>query len=88
MIDLEAASLFPILPVSQAPDAAPVKPFILIIGDNELLLLSWTGTSTLGLFVNGDGEPVRGTLEWQMHPKAVGQCLSLDYRYRSPTHVT
>lgn len=73
MIDLEAASLFPLLPVSQAADSAPVKPFILVVNDNEFLVLSWTGASTLGLFVTGDGEPVRGTLEWRVHPKAVGK---------------
>ncbi|KAI0083635.1 hypothetical protein BDY19DRAFT_620665 [Irpex rosettiformis] len=71
MIDLEAASLFQLLPLSQAEDSGPVKPFILVISDNEFLILSWTGASTLGLFITGDGDPVRGTLEWPKHPKAV-----------------
>ncbi|KAI0765802.1 hypothetical protein BC629DRAFT_1583797 [Irpex lacteus] len=71
MIDLEAASLFPLLPLSQAEGSGPVKPFIIVISDNEFLILSWTGASTLGLFITGDGDPVRGTLEWPTHPKAV-----------------
>jgi len=77
VIDLEAASLVPLLPLSQAGDGGTVKPFITVISENEFLILSWTGASTLGLFVTGEGDPVRGTLEWPSHPEAV--CL--DYPY-------
>lgn len=81
VVDLEGASMFPILPLSQAPDPTPfvVKPSITVIGNSEFLILSWTGASTLGLFITGDGDPVRGTLEWPSHPEAI--CL--DY-----PHVT
>lgn len=81
MIDLETASLFPLLPISQAPTDGPpadapqapaVKPFIVVVGESEFLLLSWTGASTLGVFITGDGDPVRGTLEWAHHPLSVG----------------
>jgi hypothetical protein len=73
MVDLEDASLFQLLPLSQAIDPTPfvVKPSITIVGNNEFLILSWTGASTLGLFITGDGDPVRGTLEWPSHPEAV-----------------
>lgn len=71
MIDLEMASLIPLLPLSQTPDVVSVKPSITVISENEFLILSWTGTSTLGLFINGDGDPVRGTLEWPSHPESV-----------------
>ena len=86
MIDLETASFLPLLPVSQAPPEEPspgapqtpaVKPFILVISDSEFLILSWTGASTLGLFITGEGEPVRGTLEWAQHPISVGTCSLL-----------
>ncbi|OBZ67664.1 Transforming growth factor-beta receptor-associated protein 1 [Grifola frondosa] len=78
MIDLEAASLFPLLPLSQDIDSTvTVKPSITVISENEFLILSWTGGSTLGVFITGDGDPVRGTLEWPSHPQAV--CL--DYPY-------
>ncbi|OCH89285.1 hypothetical protein OBBRIDRAFT_732893 [Obba rivulosa] len=77
VIDLEAASFFPILPVSQAGDGILVKPSITVVSDNEFLILSWNGASTLGVFITGDGDPVRGTLEWPSHPVAV--CL--DYPY-------
>lgn len=78
VVDLDGASLFPIIPVSQAFDSSTrVKPSITVVGDNEFLILSWTGASTIGLFITGDGDPVRGTLEWPSHPEAV--CL--DYPY-------
>ncbi|KAK2463814.1 hypothetical protein APHAL10511_004119 [Amanita phalloides] len=75
IIDLEQASLFPILPLSQAVDPTPfvVKPSITVVGDAEFLILSWTGASTLGVFITGEGDPVRGTLEWPSHPESV--CL-------------
>lgn len=82
MINLETASLIPLLPISQAPleepnaeapQAPAVKPFILVIAESEFLILSWTGASTLGVFITGEGEPVRGTLEWSSHPVSVGK---------------
>jgi len=78
MIDLELASLIPLFPLSQAPDrTVAVKPSITVINETEFLILSWTGASTIGVFINSDGDPVRGTLEWPAHPQAV--CL--DYPY-------
>ncbi|KIM47115.1 hypothetical protein M413DRAFT_422845 [Hebeloma cylindrosporum] len=79
LVDLDAASLFPILPISQAfePTMFVVKPSITVISAKEFLILSWTGASTLGLFITSDGDPVRGTLEWPSHPEA----LCLDYPY-------
>jgi len=79
VVDLNAASLIPLLPVSQAfntPDIV-VKPSITVINDREFLILSWNGENTMGVFITGDAEPVRGTLEWPSHPEAV--CL--DYPY-------
>ncbi|KAF8966668.1 hypothetical protein BDZ97DRAFT_1657548 [Flammula alnicola] len=79
ILDLEASSLFQVIPLSQAFEPTPfvVKPSITVISQNEFLILSWTGASTLGLFITGDGDPVRGTLQWPSHPEAI----SLDYPY-------
>ncbi|TFK48940.1 hypothetical protein OE88DRAFT_1663216 [Heliocybe sulcata] len=81
IIDLEAQALFPLLPLSQAPSMGPsdpvIKPSITVISENEFLLLSWTGASTIGIFITGDGNPVRGTIEWPSHPEA----LCIDYPY-------
>lgn len=73
MVDLDQPSLFQLLPLRQIPDPTPwpVKPLVTVIGENEFLITSWTGSSALGVFITGDGDPVRGTLEWQTYPKAV-----------------
>lgn len=64
--------MFPVLPLNQVmDDPTPVKPFIVVVGGNEFLLLSWTGATTLGVFITGEGDPVRGTLEWPSHPLSV-----------------
>lgn len=76
MIDLNAASFLPMLPISQVPDVT-VKPSMTVISENEFLILSWTGASTLGVFITGDGDPVRGTLEWPSYPEAVCKFLRL-----------
>ena len=76
MIDLVQASMVPLLPISQAADTTvAVKPLITVITENEFLLLSWTGASTIGVFITGDGDPVRGTLGWPSHPEAICKCL-------------
>jgi hypothetical protein len=72
MIDLEHSSLIAMSPLSQAPDSSViVKPSITVINESEFLIASWTGASTIGIFVNGDGDPVRGTLQWPAHPQVV-----------------
>ncbi|KAJ7485525.1 hypothetical protein FB451DRAFT_1554419 [Mycena latifolia] len=79
IIDLASAELTPLMPVSQAVEPFTGSPGICVTGDNptEFLILSWTGGSTLGVFISGAGDPVRGTLEWPAHPRAV----VLDYPY-------
>jgi len=71
VIDLEKASGFPILPLVQAqpPSQVVIKPFIIAVSEQEFLILSWTGSGTLGVFINAEGDPVRGTLEWPGHPE-------------------
>ncbi len=79
MVDLEQASLYSLLPLLQSQDPTPfvVKPLITVISGStssestEFLILSWTGSSALGVFITGEGDPVRGTLEWPSYPKAV-----------------
>ncbi|KAK0458912.1 uncharacterized protein EV420DRAFT_1620557 [Desarmillaria tabescens] len=79
IVDLQNASMFGIIPICQVPDPSqlPIKPSITVIDTNEYLILSYTGMSTLGLFITSNGDPVRGTLEWSQHPKSV--CY--DYPY-------
>ncbi|KAL0067489.1 hypothetical protein AAF712_005479 [Marasmius tenuissimus] len=77
VVDLETAQMLPLLPLCQTYPPVDVVPFITVTGPAEFLLISWTGATALGIFINGNGEPVRGTLEWPAHPKSV--CF--DYPY-------
>lgn len=72
MVDLDSAMIFPLIPLSQAEDTSvAIKPFITVVSDNEFLLLSWTGSGTIGVFLSTDGDPTRGTLEWPCHPESI-----------------
>lgn len=81
MVDLVAAASFGLLPIEQVPDedqAAPsYKPGIAVVNETEFLLLSCMGRTTMGVFVTGNGDPVRGTLEWPSHPESVCEFILL-----------
>jgi len=74
LIYLDAVTATPILPISQAPQepgSRPHRPMIVVVADEEFLILSWTGSGTMGVFINVNGDPVRGTLQWPNHPLSV-----------------
>ncbi|KAF8493445.1 hypothetical protein F5888DRAFT_1948828 [Russula emetica] len=80
LISLNAVTATQLLPISQVPPEAgtrPHRPMIQVVSDEEFLILSWTGAGTMGLFINLNGDPVRGTLQWPSHPLSV----SLEYPY-------
>ncbi|KAH9074328.1 hypothetical protein EDB83DRAFT_2312651 [Lactarius deliciosus] len=74
LIYLDAVTATPILPISQAPPepgARPHRPMIVVVAEEEFLILSWTGAGTMGVFINTNGDPVRGTLQWPSHPLSI-----------------
>jgi hypothetical protein len=75
LIDLSDASLTEVLPVSQIDpselDFDPNPNVVVIPGENEFLVTSFTGAGTMGVFLNGQGDPVRGTMEWPDHPLSI-----------------
>lgn len=77
LIDLAEVSLTEVLPVTQIDaselDFEPNANVVVIPGENEFLVTSFTGTSTMGVFLNGQGDPVRGTMEWAHHPLAISE---------------
>jgi len=75
MLDLEKASMMPVIPICQGEASSSVKPSITVIGPAEFLVFSWTGAGSFGLFLSSEGDPVRGTLEWSFQPDAVGTSL-------------
>lgn len=77
LLNLETAEMFPILPLNQDGEAPnlPVEPFIIPTGDNDFLVVSWTGQNgSMGIFLTTSGDPVRGTLTWSQHPISI--CMS------------
>ena len=77
IIDFSDASLTEVLPVSQIDaavlDFEPNPNVVVIPGENEFLVTSYTGASTMGVFLNAQGDPVRGTMEWETHPLSIGK---------------
>ena len=50
------------------------RPALACAVENEFLVASHTGSTTLGLFVKETGEPTRGTLEWASNVRSLGEC--------------
>ena len=78
LVNLSAATATPILPISQVPPepgTRPHRPMILVVTEEEFLILSWTGAGTMGVFINLNGDPVRGTLQWEAHPLSISPSL-------------
>lgn len=74
LVNLGAATATPLLPIAQVPPepgTRPYRPMILVVTDEEFLILSWTGAGTMGVFINLNGDPVRGTLQWSSHPLSI-----------------
>jgi hypothetical protein len=83
VINLDASSALPIMPVSQIadPNAPPVKPLVLVISEMEFLIVSNMDGRGLGVFITGNGDPMRGTLEWPAYPESIcGRFYSLSCR--------
>ncbi|EJD51168.1 hypothetical protein AURDEDRAFT_57070, partial [Auricularia subglabra TFB-10046 SS5] len=79
VVNLETLNMIEMIPSSQ-DGVTVVKPSITVIGENEFLVLSWLGENSggaVGLFMTGDADPVRGTMQWQEYPAAI--CV--DYPY-------
>lgn len=70
--------MIPVLPVVQSASsgnsAQVIKPVCVAIAENEFLLASATssGQTAIGIFCSGNGDPVRGTLQWSSYPRALG----------------
>lgn len=84
LIDLAEGAMTEVLPVTQIEeselDFVPNANVVVIPGEHEFLVTSFTGSSTMGVFLNGQGDPVRGTMEWEHHPLAISE-----YTFKSVT---
>ncbi|KZT59571.1 hypothetical protein CALCODRAFT_493514 [Calocera cornea HHB12733] len=67
------------IPVNQTQvgaSAIPPRPSIITVAQHEFLITLDGGAGALGLFLK-NGDPVRGTLEWELLPRA----LAVDWPY-------
>ena len=62
---------------ASALDFEPNPNIVVIPGENEFLVTSYTGVGAMGVFLNGQGDPVRGTLEWPEHPLSISKVSAL-----------
>lgn len=69
-VNAETGIMTPMMPCSQDPDTV-VRPSITVIGENEFLVVSWMGAGAVGVFMTGEADPVRGTLQWQQYPESI-----------------
>jgi len=81
-MDLEKGERIPLFPIMQNPpepsdDGMPTGPLLapLMISVGEEDFLVTTGTTSndpaLGMFIDLNGDPVRGTLMFSTYPKAI-----------------
>jgi vacuolar protein sorting-associated protein 3 len=77
MIDLHEATLNPLIPISQAQDGSSFRSVIQTDANNEFLVLSWTGSSTLCIFFNGSGDPPSRLIEYPMQVSSLSTSLKL-----------
>lgn len=81
VIDISDASMTEVLPVTQVPPEDeswnPNPNVVVIPGENQFLVTSYTGSNTMGVFLNGQGDPERGTMEWQSHPISISELHTL-----------
>jgi len=84
IMDLERGGRIPLFPINQNADMAedgtqPLHPLILSVGEEDFLVT--TGTTlddpALGMFVDLNGDPVRGTLMFSTYPRTISIVLPL-----------
>ncbi|CED83238.1 Vacuolar assembly/sorting proteins VPS39/VAM6/VPS3 [Phaffia rhodozyma] len=78
LVSINESTSLPILPLCQASAeglAFKPKPNIAIVQEDEFLMTSLINSNnlgaTIGLFVNGNGDPVRGAIEWDGSPRSL-----------------
>ncbi|RIA94527.1 vacuolar sorting protein 39 domain 2-domain-containing protein [Glomus cerebriforme] len=74
MINLSAKRMENLFPYESPVNGDMFKPIITVIGEGEFLLTlpANTGQVTIGQFIRYTGDPVRGILQWNNFPRAIG----------------
>jgi hypothetical protein len=78
IVNVHDQSMWEMLPIAQTdPSDVGIEGtiganIVVVPGEEEYLWTSFAGDRTIGVFVNRDGDPVKGTIEWPSHPKSIG----------------
>lgn len=82
LINLQQSSVTLLIPTPQVPVTSPTllggsgtqlvpRPLIAVVKKDEFLVVSGNADSQIGIFVNANGDAIRGTLQWSSYPKAL-----------------
>lgn len=88
LINLQQSSVTLLIPTPQVPVTSPTllgsgtqlvpRPLVAVVRKDEFLVVSGSSDNqTIGIFVNSNGDAIRGTLQWSSYPKAL--CIEFPY---------
>lgn len=88
LINLKQSSVTLLIPTPQVPVTSPnmligsgtqlvPRPLVAVVKKDEFLVVSGNADSQIGIFVNANGDAIRGTLQWSSYPKAL--CVEFPY---------
>ncbi|KAI8640536.1 vacuolar sorting protein 39 domain 2-domain-containing protein [Parasitella parasitica] len=88
LINLQQSSVTLLIPTPQVSATSPTllrsatqlvpRPLVAVVRKDEFLVVSGSSDNqTIGIFVNANGDAIRGTLQWSSYPKA----LCVEYPY-------
>lgn len=85
LMDLEKGERIPLFPIAQgteisedSPSTEPTLPPLMVsVGEDDFLVTTGmtVGDPALGMFVDMNGDAVRGTLMFSTYPRALGNTL-------------
>lgn len=67
----------PVTPTLLLGSGTQPRPLVAVVKQDEFLVVSGNSEGQIGLFVNGNGDAIRGTLQWSSYPKAL--CVEFPY---------
>jgi hypothetical protein len=88
LINLQQSSVTLLIPTPQIPVTSPTlllgsgtqlvpRPLVAVVKKDEFLVVSGSADNQIGIFVNANGDAIRGTLQWSSYPKAL--CVEFPY---------
>jgi hypothetical protein len=88
LINLQQSSVTSLIPTPQVSITSPTllgsgtqlvpRPLVAVVRQDEFLVVSGSAENqTIGIFVNANGDAIRGTLQWSSYPKSL--CVEFPY---------